>query len=74
MLAGMSESEWGSVIRVHLKGHFAPAHHAVNHWRQQAKAGVALLTVQEAAEWERHGVMVNAVAPGTRTRMTPGVC
>ena len=28
MLAGMSEAEWDSVTRVHLKGHFAPARHA----------------------------------------------
>lgn len=104
MLAGMSEDEWDSVIRVHLKGHFAPARHAIEHWRDQAKAGdtpvarivnttsgaglmgsigqgnyaaakaaIALLTVQEAAEWGRYGVMVNALAPDARTRMTAGV-
>ncbi len=35
----MSEEEWDSVIRVHLKGHFAPLHFAAAHWRERAKAG-----------------------------------
>jgi NAD(P)-dependent dehydrogenase (short-subunit alcohol dehydrogenase family) len=39
MLASMSEDEWDGVVRVHLKGHFAPARHAIDHWRQRAKAG-----------------------------------
>ncbi len=104
MLAGMSEEEWDSVTRVHLKGHFVPARHAITYWRNQAKAGepvvgrvvntssgaglngsigqgnyaaakaaIALLTVQEAAEWGRYGVLANAVAPDARTRMTAGI-
>lgn len=104
MLAGMSEDEWDSVVRVHLKGHFAPARHAIAHWRERAKSGeevtarlvntssgaglmgsigqgnyaaakaaIALLTVQQAAEWGRYGVAVNAVAPDARTRMTAGI-
>jgi NAD(P)-dependent dehydrogenase (short-subunit alcohol dehydrogenase family) len=40
MLVGMSEQEWDDVIRVHLKGHFAPLRHAAAHWRQEAKAGL----------------------------------
>lgn len=39
MLVNMSEDEWDAVIRVHLKGTFAPTHHAANHWRLQQKAG-----------------------------------
>jgi NAD(P)-dependent dehydrogenase (short-subunit alcohol dehydrogenase family) len=39
VLVNMSESEWDSVIQVHLKGHFAPTHHAAAYWREQAKAG-----------------------------------
>ena len=39
MLVNMSEDEWDSVIRVHLKGTFAPTHHAANHWRTRSKAG-----------------------------------
>ncbi|MCY3962903.1 MAG: SDR family oxidoreductase [bacterium] len=104
MLANMSEPEWDAIMRVHLKGHFAPARHAVAHWRDRskagemvqgrvintssgagllgsigqgnyaaAKAGVAALTIQQAAEWGRYGVMVNAIAPDARTRMTAGI-
>jgi NAD(P)-dependent dehydrogenase (short-subunit alcohol dehydrogenase family) len=39
MLVSMSEAEWDDVLRVHLKGHFAPIRHAAEHWRAQAKAG-----------------------------------
>lgn len=104
MLANMSEPEWDAIMRVHLKGHFAPARHAAAHWRDRskagenvqgrlintssgagllgsigqgnyaaAKAGVAALTIQQAAEWDRYGVMVNAIAPDARTRMTAGI-
>jgi NAD(P)-dependent dehydrogenase (short-subunit alcohol dehydrogenase family) len=38
-----------------------------------AKAGIACLTIQQAAEWGRYGVLVNAIAPDARTRMTEGV-
>ncbi|HEY7917283.1 MAG TPA: SDR family oxidoreductase [Acidimicrobiales bacterium] len=39
MSFNMEESDWDDVIRVHLKGHFAPSHHAAVHWRARAKAG-----------------------------------
>jgi NAD(P)-dependent dehydrogenase (short-subunit alcohol dehydrogenase family) len=39
LFANMSEEEWDAVIRVHLKGHAAPARHAMAHWRARAKAG-----------------------------------
>jgi NAD(P)-dependent dehydrogenase (short-subunit alcohol dehydrogenase family) len=39
MLTNMTEEEWDAVIRVHLKGTFAPAHHAAAYWRARAKAG-----------------------------------
>ncbi len=42
MLANCSEEEWDAVMRVHLKGHFAPTRHAVAHWRDRAKAGEAV--------------------------------
>lgn len=104
MLVNMSEEEWDAVMRVHLKGHFAPARHAAAYWRDQAKAGeevaarvvntssgagllgsigqgnyaaakagIATLTIQQAAEWSRYGVLANAIAPDARTRMTEGI-
>jgi NAD(P)-dependent dehydrogenase (short-subunit alcohol dehydrogenase family) len=39
MLFSMTEDEWDAVIRVHLKGTFAPSHHAAAHWRERSKAG-----------------------------------
>jgi NAD(P)-dependent dehydrogenase (short-subunit alcohol dehydrogenase family) len=41
MLVNTSESEWDAVIRVHLKGHFAPLRHASVYWRGESKAGRA---------------------------------
>jgi NAD(P)-dependent dehydrogenase (short-subunit alcohol dehydrogenase family) len=37
-----------------------------------AKAGIAALTLVEAAELARYGVTANAIAPAARTRMTEG--
>jgi NAD(P)-dependent dehydrogenase (short-subunit alcohol dehydrogenase family) len=107
MIATTSEAEWDAVIRVHLKGHFAPTRHACDHWRARAKAGesaediagriintssgagilgsvgqgnystakagIAALTLVEAAELGRYGVTANAIAPAARTRMTETV-
>jgi NAD(P)-dependent dehydrogenase (short-subunit alcohol dehydrogenase family) len=39
MLFSMSEEEWDSVVRVHLKGTFAPSRHAAAYWRDRSKAG-----------------------------------
>ncbi|OWY63115.1 hypothetical protein B7486_54845, partial [cyanobacterium TDX16] len=39
MSFNMEESDWDTVIAVHLKGHFAPSRHAAVYWRNQAKAG-----------------------------------
>jgi NAD(P)-dependent dehydrogenase (short-subunit alcohol dehydrogenase family) len=39
MLFNMEPQEWDDVIRVHLRGTFAPSRHAVAHWRELAKAG-----------------------------------
>jgi NAD(P)-dependent dehydrogenase (short-subunit alcohol dehydrogenase family) len=38
MIFNMSEEEWDTVIRVHLKGHFCPSRHAAAYWRDKAKA------------------------------------
>jgi len=39
MMANMSEEEWDAVIKVHLKGTFAPSHFAAAYWRDRQKAG-----------------------------------
>jgi NAD(P)-dependent dehydrogenase (short-subunit alcohol dehydrogenase family) len=39
MLVNMSEEEWDSVVRVHLKGTFAVSRHAAAYWRDRSKAG-----------------------------------
>ena len=39
MLVNMSEDDFDSVVKVHMKGTFAPLHHAANFWREQSKAG-----------------------------------
>jgi len=38
MVFSMSEDEWDSVVRVHLKGHFNTTHFASAHWRARSKA------------------------------------
>jgi NAD(P)-dependent dehydrogenase (short-subunit alcohol dehydrogenase family) len=39
MLTNMSEEEWDAVIKVHLKGTFAPSRHAAAYWRERSKNG-----------------------------------
>jgi NAD(P)-dependent dehydrogenase (short-subunit alcohol dehydrogenase family) len=104
MLVSTSEEEWDAVLRVHLKGHFAPTRHAIAYFRDRAKAGekvdariinttsgagllgsvgqgaysaakagIAALTLVQAAELARYGVTANAIAPAARTRMTEAV-
>ncbi len=103
MLVSLSEDEWDSVVRVHLKGHFVVLRHAAEYWRAQSKAGaqraarvvntssgagifgsvgqgnysaakaaIAELTIQAAAEMGGYGIAVNAIAPSARTAMTMG--
>jgi len=104
MVVSCGEDEWDAVVRVHLKGHFAVARFAAEHWRARskagelvdarivntssgaglqgsvgqaaysaAKAGIATLTLVQAAELGRYGVTANAIAPSARTRMTETV-
>lgn len=42
MIANMSEDEFDSVVRVHLRGHFCPTRHAAEYWRDQSKAGISV--------------------------------
>src|ERR671913_12073 len=39
MLTNMTEEEWDAVIKVHLKGTFAPSRWAASYWRERSKAG-----------------------------------
>ncbi len=39
MFVNMTVDEWDAVIRVHLRGTFAPMRAAVDHWRERSKAG-----------------------------------
>ena len=39
MIVSMSEEDFDSVIRVHLKGTFAMTHHACARWRERTKSG-----------------------------------
>src|SRR4051794_12557224 len=39
MLVNMTDVEWDAVIRVHLRGTFAPSRWAATYWRERSKAG-----------------------------------
>jgi NAD(P)-dependent dehydrogenase (short-subunit alcohol dehydrogenase family) len=38
MVFNMEEADWDAVIRVHLRGHFAPTRHACAYWRERSKS------------------------------------
>jgi NAD(P)-dependent dehydrogenase (short-subunit alcohol dehydrogenase family) len=68
MSFNMSEAEFDDVIRVHLKGHFAPSHFAGAYWRHQAKStgeptGAAIvMTSSEAGLYGNAGQLNYAAA------------
>ncbi|HUJ65774.1 MAG TPA: SDR family oxidoreductase [Acidimicrobiales bacterium] len=39
MLVNMTPEEWDAVIRVHLRGTYAPSRAAIEYWRERSKAG-----------------------------------
>lgn len=39
MLVNLSDDDWDTVIRVHLRGTFCPTRQAAQHWRSESKAG-----------------------------------
>ncbi len=43
-LVKMTAEEWDAVIKVHLRGHYAPTHAAVNHWREAGQPGHVVCT------------------------------
>lgn len=40
----MSPDEWDTVIRVHLRGHYAPTHAALGHWKEHGGPGRIVCT------------------------------
>jgi NAD(P)-dependent dehydrogenase (short-subunit alcohol dehydrogenase family) len=53
MLVNMTPDEWDSIIRVHLRGMFAPSRHAIDYWRARFKAGTPV----------PHGRIINTSSP-----------
>lgn len=58
----VAEGRKGAVVNLTSMNGVAPGPNAGAYG--SSKAGVALLTAQMALEWGRHGIRVNAVAPG----------
>lgn len=75
MSFNMDEDAFDAVIRVHLKGHFAPAKWAASYWRSRSKAdqpvyGRIINTVSEAGLWGTVGQANYAAAKGGIYSMT----
>ncbi len=60
MFLSLSEDDWDTVMRVHLKGHYCLANVLGRRWRDAKKAGIAGLTLVQAAELARYGITVTA--------------
>ena len=43
-LVNMAPEEWDTVIRVHLRGHYAPTHAAIGHWKANGGPGHVVCT------------------------------
>ena len=75
----ISEQDFDDVVRVHLKGHFAPTKFACNYWRAKAKAeggttyGRVIATASEAALFGNPGQPNYAAAKAGLTSFTMGV-
>ena len=103
MFLSLTEEDWDTVMRVHLRGHYCMGNTFGRYWRDQkkagkavdariintssgaglqgsigqsnyaaAKAGIAGLTLVQAAELARYGITANSLAPAARTSMTEG--
>src|SRR5580698_5544710 len=75
MSFNMDESDWDDVIRVHLKGHFAPSHFAAVYWRNKSKSGEPtsgriINTSSEAGLFGNAGQANYAAAKGGIASMT----
>ena len=82
-LVKMSPEEWDAVIKVHLRGHYAPTHFACAWWKENARPGHVVCTASTSGLLGNFG-QINygtakagiaafaAIAPAARTRMTEG--
>lgn len=74
---GMSDDEFDSVVRVHLRGHFVNMRNATRHWREKAKSGEKVYgrlisTSSEAMLFGSAGQPNYAAAKAGITAMTMG--
>ena len=74
-LAKMTPEEWDTVIRVHLRGHYAPTHAALVHWREHGGPGPITARRRRASprsprSWRRR--RRGWASPATRSRRPPG--
>ncbi|MEH6590761.1 MAG: SDR family NAD(P)-dependent oxidoreductase [Halioglobus sp.] len=74
---GMSDEEFDSVVRVHLRGHFVNIRNATRHWREKAKSGAEVYgrlisTSSEAMIYGSAGQPNYAAAKAGITAMTMG--
>ena len=78
-LFNIGEEEFDSVVRVHLKGHFAPSKFACIHWRERAKKtggtvyGRLVSTASEAFLFGNPGQPNYAAAKAGITSFTMGI-
>ncbi len=68
VVGGMMERQWGRIINVTSAAGLVGTIGQVNY--SAAKAGITGLTKSCARELARHGITVNAIAPGAATPMT----
>ena len=73
VMAGMKARNYGRIVNISSVASFATTGFPGNHFYASTKAEVNVLTRRFAFELGKHGITVNAVAPGfTRTDMTQG--
>jgi NAD(P)-dependent dehydrogenase (short-subunit alcohol dehydrogenase family) len=73
VMAGMKTRGYGRIVNISSVASFGTTGFPGNHFYASTKAEVNILTRRFALELGKHGITVNAVAPGfTRTDMTQG--
>ena len=71
MLVSLDEAEWDAVLRVHLKGHAAPLHHAAAYWRSRGKAGE--LVAARVINTSSGAGLLGSVGQGTYSTAKAGI-